>query len=455
MQTATHWSSRNGFILTTIGAAVGLGNLWRFPYIAGENGGAGFVLIYLGFVFLIGLPIMLAELILGRLGKRDALTTIIGLTKQSAHSKAWHAIGYISLIVPFVGLSYYAVVAAWSLDYLSLSALNRISDVAADGAAATFENRIGNWPHQVFLHGLFILVAGIVVSKGVKNGLEKASRFAMPLLFLILIFLVVHNAFASNFSDSLVFLFTPDFSAITTQSVLIALGQALFSLAIGVGVMITFGAYVPKDVSLSKSGIVICIGDTSVALLAGLAIFPIVFQSGLDPAEGPGLIFVTLPIAFAGIHWTWVLSTLFFLLLFFAAFTTALGMLEPMVSFVINRTGLTRAKATVLVGTTSWILGLGSVLSFGPLQSWFPLETVGLMLNKTFFDVMDYFVANILLPTNALLIAIFMGWRLKTSLIQRELVGMSSSLVHTWRLVLRYLAPIGLCAIIYDLWINS
>ena len=452
MDQGARWSSRNTFILTTVGAAVGLGNLWRFPYIAGENGGAGFVLVYLFFVFLFGLPIMLAEMVIGRAGKKDAVSSLDKLVSATGLARGWRAIGWISLWVPFLGLSYYAVVAAWSIDYLGLAISNGFAELTPAAAPELFSKRAAAWPHQVVLHGLFIAIAGIFVALGVSGGLEKASRFAMPMLLLILVFLVVFNLTTEHFGQAVDFLFTLKTASLTSQTVLLALGQALFSLAIGVGVMITFSAYVPNNVSLGQCALVICVADTTVALLAGLAIFPIVFAANLDPAQGPSLLFVTLPLALGGIHWSWLISILFFLLLFLAALTTAFGMLEPLTAFIKNKTRWARSRSTVVVAVVVWLLGLASVLSFGPLDNWRPLKATGLFVDQNFFDLMDFLVANVLLPTNALLIALFVGWSMDLKIVKHQLYDLPKLWFGLWLFLTRFVVPIGLSLIVYDLW---
>ena len=274
----------------------------------------------------------------------------------------------------------------------------------------------------------------------------------MPALGAILVFLVGYCLVTADFVGALTFLFKPDFSQIGTSAVLMALGQALFSLSVGVGVLITYCAYLPQEFSLTRSASIICVGDTMVALLAGLAIFPIVFQYGLSPGEGPGLIFVTLPVAFGQMPGGLIIATLFFLLLFFAAYTTGIGMLEPLVSWLEEQRGIKRVPITYLCGFVAWILGIVSVLSFSVLGDVFPLDSLALMKGKTFFDVIDFVVANVLLPVNALLIALFAGWSLDRLTAGRELGTSSGPWFAYWRLALRVLVPVALLAIMVDLW---
>lgn len=446
------WTSRRAFLLATIGAAVGLGNLWRFPFIAGENGGGGFVLLYLGFVFLLGLPIMIGEMILGRRGRQSAVGTMSRIVKRGGYSPFWKSIGWLSVGLPFFGLTYYSVVAAWALDYLGLAVTGAFGGISGEDAQQNFAIQIGQPIRQLVLHGLFILSVVVVVSRGLHGGIERISKIAMPALFVILVGLVVYNLIAADFAAAFRFLFTPDFSRIGTEAVLMALGQALFSLAIGVGVMITYSAYLPEKFSLVQSAGVICCGDTTVALLAGLAIFPIVFQYGLSPGEGPGLIFVTLPIAFGQMPGGLIIGSLFFLLLFIAAYTTGIAMVEPIVSWLEEHRGAHRPTMTIACGALAWLGGIVSVLSFSLLSDVYPLEFLSGMAGKTFFDIIDFTVANIMLPVNAMLIALFVGWVLDASVARDELGTDRGPWFLYWRFALRFLVPAALFAIMLDLW---
>lgn len=446
------WTSRTAFLMAAMGAAVGLGNIWRFPYIAGENGGGGFVLIYLGFVFLLGLPVMIGEMLIGRRGHQSAIASMSLLVERGKRSPFWKVIGWLSVFAPFLGLTYYSVVAAWSLDYLSLAVTGAFQDLTGATAQSSFEEQIGRPIRQTLLHGAFIAMTVAVVARGLHGGIERMAKLLMPALFALLILLVIYNIFVSDFGRAFEFLFRPDFSKITGQSVLIALGQALFSLAIGVGVMMTYSAYLPKKVSLPESAAIICVGDTAVAVLAGLAIFPIVFSSGLDASEGPGLIFVSLPVAFGQMPGGQIIGSLFFLLLFFAAYTTSIGMLEPLVSWLEERPGARRSHMAIGAGFVAWVLGFASVLSFSLLSDWHPLSFIAAMEGKTFFDVLDFTIANMLLPINALLIALFAGWSL-SRVIARDELGIGDGIWFTyWRFAVRYLVPVALVLIIFDMW---
>ena len=446
------WSSRPAFLLATIGGAVGLGNLWRFPYVAGEYGGGGFVFIYLAFVFLLGVPIMAGEMLLGRRGHRSPVNSIAVLVRDQGAHPFWRTIGWLSIIVPFVGLSYYAVVAAWAIDYLALAAGDAFAGFDGAEAGNTFNLRVDRPVYQALLHALFVGLTVWVVARGVNRGIERATRILMPALFAVMIALVAYGLVAGDVAAAARFLFNPDFSLLTRESFLVALGQALFSLGIGVGLMITYGSYMPREFSLRTSATVICIGDTLVALLAGFAIFPIVFASQLDPAEGPGLIFVTLPIAFGNMPGGHLVGTLFFILLLFAAFTSAIAMLEAVVCWLEERRPGNRRAVAVAAGIAVWLLGLGSVFSFSILAEFRPLGFLG--VDSTFFSIADFTVANVLTPVNAFLIALFAGWMLKSAVADEEFASDGPLWKRYWRITNRYLAPAALAIVFADLVIG-
>jgi NSS family neurotransmitter:Na+ symporter len=451
-ETRNSWSSKPAFLLATIGGAVGLGNLWRFPYIAGEYGGGGFVLIYLGFVFLLGVPLMAGEMLLGRRGHRSPVNSIAELVRAEDANIFWRSIGWISILVPFVGLSYYAVVAAWAIDYLGLAVSNAFSGFDGASSKNTFGTRIDAPVYQASLHALFVAMTVWVVARGINKGIEQASKILMPALFGVIIVLVIYGMVSADFGAAARFLFNPDFSAVTGESFLVALGQALFSLGIGVGLMITYAAYMPREYSLKASATIICVGDTVAALLAGFAIFPIVFANGLDPAEGPGLIFVTLPIAFGNMAGGHIIGTLFFILLLFAAYTSALGMLEPVVAWLEERKPGKRKQMAMVAGVAVWILGLGSVFSFSFMADIQPLAFLG--IEKNFFGIADFAVANVLAPINALLIALFAGWVVRNVVVDEEFSSDTATWKAYWRVANRYLAPAALIIVLIDLVIG-
>jgi len=444
------WTSRSAFLLAAIGCAVGLGNLWRFPYIAGQNGGSAFIMIYIGFVFLLGVPLIMSELAIGREGKLSAVGTMQKLTDQG-YNPIWKTIGWISVLVPVLGLSYYCVIAGWSVDYIFKAALGDFTSINAAGSGAIFQEAQDNWPVLIFWFSAFLFTTVAIISLGVKNGLEKAVKIMLPALFVILVFLAIYAMGTGDSSKTIEFLLNPDFSKLTPRTILEALGQALFSLAIGVGGLITYGAYLPDDVSLPKSAGLIAIADTMVALLAGFAIFPIVFEYGLEPSEGPGLIFATLPIAFGQMPGGILFGTLFFVLLSFAALSSTIGMLEPVVAWLEGR-GLSRKLMAWSAGAIAWSLGIFMVFSFNLLVDYQPLNFIPLYEGKNLFGIMDYTVANVLIPINALLLGLFAGWAMSNEMAEKQFgFAYGSQPFILWRMSTKYIATIAITVVVYGM----
>ena len=443
------WSSTGTFLLASIGAAVGLGNLWRFPFMVGENGGAAFVAVYICFILLLAVPIIAAELLIGRRGKSSPVNTMRELARRENLSPKWQFVGWLSLAVPLLGLSFYSIVAGWSIDYVIKAALGVFQGMDTAGSEHEFAELLASPTRLLVMHSLFISVTVLVVGRGLHRGIELIARYMMPLLFIILALLVINSIVSADIKAGLNFLFAPDFSKLSPQVVFLALGQAFFSVAIGVGMLMTYGAYLPEQVSLPKSAAFIAVADTFVALLAGIAIFPLVFTYGLNPGEGPGLIFVTLPVAFGQMPAGWVLGLVFFILLFAAAFTTAIGMLEPIVSFLEERKGTSRPLMAALAGAFAWILGIGAALSFNLWEDFTPFDFIPLLESKGVFDLLDFLVSNIMLPLNGLLIAVFAGWFISRDASLEEL-GMTDGVLYScWRFILRYVAPTAILLIFY------
>ncbi len=443
------WSSESAFLLAAIGAAVGLGNLWRFPFMAGQNGGGAFVLIYIVFVVLLSVPIMFAELAMGRRGDGSAIRSMRKLTVEARSGKLWLSIGWLSIAIPLLGLSFYCVVAGWSLDYIVKAGLNTFSGFSGIESENAFNELLASPWRLLALHTLFIGTAVFVVARGIGKGLEVIAKFMMPSLFVILVILALNSIFSADISKGLSFLFSPDFSKITPSVAFMALGQAFFSVAIGVGVLITYGAYVPSNVSLPRAALTIALADAAVALLAGIVIFPLVFSNNLDPAGGPGLIFVTLPVAFGNMPGGAIFGLLFFLLLAFAAFSSVIGMLEPVVSWLEEHKGFSRKKMAVLAGAFGWLLGIAAALSFNLWSDFKPLKFVPMLQSKGIFDLLDFFVSNLLLPINGLLIAVFSGW-IMTRKALRDEFGMANETIFRYVLfVLRYASPFVIVLIFF------
>ncbi len=442
------WSSESTFLMASIGCAVGLGNLWRFPYIAGENGGGAFVLVYIGFVVILGIPLIMSELAIGRAGQLSAVGTMNKMVKEGYHP-FWKIIGWLSILVPVCGLTYYSVVAGWSIQYIFKAASGEFNGVNAITSGAIFQQSQDGWPMLTLWFSIFMFSTVAIVSLGVKSGLEVAVKLMLPSLFIILIILAIYAMYTGDAAKAVHFLINPDFSKLTPKAILEALGQALFSLAVGVGALITYGAYLPKGTSLPKSAGIIALADTIVALLAGFAIFPIVFQYGLTPGEGPGLIFATLPIAFGQMPGGIIFGTLFFILLSFAAFTSSIGMLEPIIAWFEDK-GMSRPKMAWVTGCFAWVIGMFMLLSFNVLSDLKPLSFISAFADKNLFGLMDYLVANILLPINALMLAIFSGWAMSKDLVSEQLgFAQGSREYFLWHISTKYIATFGITIVVY------
>lgn len=447
-----YWSSETTFLLATASCSVGLGNLWRFPYIAGENGGGAFVLVYLAFVLFIGVPLVMAELAIARRGRSSPVTTIAVVARQESRSSGWHSIGWMSVLGPLLALSFYAVIGGWSLDYLLKAATGGFSNVDAAEAQQLFASLMDSPIRMIVSFSLMIVGVAVVVGTGLRKGIEKVSIFMMPALAILLVLLAGYAAVVGDPAQAWQFMFDADFSKLTPEVILMALGQSLFSIAIGTGALLAYGAYLPKDVSIPRAAWVIALADTAAAVLAGLLIFPIVFASGLDVSEGPGLIFVTMPVAFANMPGAQVVAPLFFLLVFFAAFTSGIGMLEPFVSWAEERSGLNRRKAAAGTVVIVWLLGLAAVFSFNIWKDFTPLDMIPQLAGRTVFSILDYSVSNIMLPINALLIALFAGWAIKGSNMRTELGLKSNYGWWSWQFSVRVLAPVAvLCVFLFNL----
>ncbi len=437
-----HWSSRMAFILAVTGSAVGLGNIWKFPYIAGQNGGGAFVLVYLICVIVIGMPVMMSEILIGRRGRRNPIATMELLGKEEGSSRHWRLVGALGVFGGILILSYYSVIAGWTLAYIVKSASGVFVGASADAVGNQFNGFVGSWQLVLICHSLFMALTVFVVARGVEGGLERAVRFMVPALLILMLVLLGYSINSGYFGQGLAFMFTPDWSKLTWLSVLAALGQAFFTLSIGMGAIMAYGAYLPEETSIPGASAAVVGADTAIAILAGLAIFPLVFANGLDPADGPGLVFDTLPLAFGQMAGGVFFSTIFFLLLSFAAWTSAIGLMEPAVAWVVEHLGRTRAQAALMVGGSIWVLGIGSVLSFNVLSD-------VTFLAGTIFDNIDYLTSNIMLPLGGLLITIFAGWVMCRNSTADELGG-SGAMYKVWRLLAQYVAPVGILFVLYN-----
>ncbi len=433
------WSGRWTFILAATGSAVGLGNLWKFPYITGENGGGAFVLVYLACILLAGIPVMLAEVLLGRKTRMSPINAMASMTEETRAPRLFHGIGWMGAISGFFILSFYSVIAGWALVYVGKIASGAFVGINADGSGAAFGAMLADPVGLTIWHTLFMFLTGVVIARGVNKGIEAGLKIMMPLLFVLLLVLFGYSLTTPGFMQGFHFLFDFDFSKLSTESIVVALGHSFFTLSLGMGAIMAYGAYMPKEQSLGKTILWVGFLDTLIALIAGMIIFAIVFSNGLEPSSGPGLMFVSLPIAFGSMPGGIIFGTVFFVLVSIAAWSSAISIAEPAVAWAVEK-GITRFKATAGICSVAWILGLGTVLSF---NEWAEYKVFG----KTFFDALDFLTSNVMLPLGGLLIAVFVGWFMSSDAIKGEMQMKNETLFSIWRFVLRFISPVAISLI--------
>ena len=433
------WSSRWTFILAATGSAVGLGNIWKFPYMAGDNGGGAFVLVYLACIAVIGLPIMLGEIMIGRRGRSSPANTMKNLAIEANTTKAWTLLGATGALAGLLILSFYSVAAGWALSYV----FNGFQNITPESSAESFNSLLSNPSSLIFWHTLFISVTVFIVARGILDGLEKWINTLMPMLFVIVLMLCLYATTTGAFLEGLTYLFKPDFSKITPEVMLEALGQAFFTLSLGMGAIMAYGAYMPADQNIGKTAISVAALDTGVALLAGIAIFPIVFAIGLTASECPGLVFVTLPIAFSSMPLGIFFGTLFFILLSIAALSSSVSLIEPGVAWLIESLRIKRITATIILGFLAWFIGLFSALSFNLLSEF-------TIFGRNFFDATDFLTNQIMLPLGGIFIAVFVGWVMKKEHVLNELDVEENFIFRFWYFSIRYISPVMVsCVFLY------
>lgn len=443
-ESGVKFASRWGFILAAMGSAVGLGNIWRFTFMAGENGGGAFIFFYFLFIVFLGIPCVMAMITIGRRGGRSPAGSTHALAVAEGRSENWKYLGWIAITIAFLALTFFSVVAGWVLAYLPKALSGAFAGISAEESIQMFNEAQASVFGMTFWHGVFMVLTMWVVMRGVQNGLEKTVKVMMPALFLILLLLVIYAAFTGDFGAALGFMFVPDFSRVDNDVVLLALGQAFFSLSVGGGGIINYGSYLDKEASITRSAFAIAGANVSVDMLAGLAIFPIVFAFALEPAAGPGLLFVTLPVALGQMPGGSLVGALFLLLVLFAALSTSISMLESTVSRLVERPGATRARMTLLAGGLAWFIGLGSVFSHNIWSDFMPLNFIPMFEGSTIFRIIDFFVVNNLILVSAFFITVFVGWVMSTDATREEL-GLGDTLGYRcWLFVMRFLAPVAI-----------
>ncbi|MEW7981227.1 MAG: sodium-dependent transporter [Candidatus Sedimenticola endophacoides] len=450
-QTSIHgqWSSRMVFILAATGATVGLGNIWKFPYLAGEYGGGAFVLVYLLCIAAIGFPVMVAEVAVGRRGRLSPINTLRSLSEIEGGSPRWVWAGGLGVLAGLLIGSFYSVIAGWALAYMFRAAPGAFEHVTAQGIASIFNNLITDPERLLAWHTIFMVMTVAVLARGIRSGLERAVKLLVPGLLVMLLVLIGYGASTGYLGQTFFFLFRPDFSSLSFAAVLEALGHAFFTLSLGMGAIMIYGSYLPRQVPIMRTSLLVVLLDTLVALLAGLAIFSIAFAHELPVNSGPGLIFQTLPMAFGKMQAGGVFGGIFFLLLVFAAWTSAIALLEPAVAWLIESLNLQRVRAAVLTGFVAWLLGIVSLLSFS--QWAFSFEFAGMQKQHGLFDLFSILASGVLLPLGGLAVVLFTAWVMHRESVLDALGGDDGPGFRLWYFLVRYVAPVAL--VVVFLWV--
>lgn len=439
------WSGRVGFILATVGSAVGIGSIWKFPYETGANGGTAFVLFYLlGLAFIV-VPLMFAEFAIGRYGQGDAPTSIAALAGSHGASRAWALAGLLGVLTSFLILSFYSVIGGWTIGYAVETTLRGLAGAEPEAVQARYDAFLASPLQLAAYQAAFMGISAIIVARGVHRGIETAAKLLMPVLAILLVGLAAYSILEGDFAATARFLFKLDPAHLTAKAALEALGLGFFSIGVGLGLMITFAAYAGREINLTEVAVVSVLADTAISFLAGFAVFPIVFAHGLDPAAGPGLVFITLPLAFADMPFGTAAAIAFFLLLFVAALASAIALLELPVALLL-RYGWSRPLASLVVGAACFATGLSTVFSFNLWADWHPLAALAGFATATVFDLVDHLTSNILLPLGGFAIAIFAGWVVPVRSLVGEL-GLSPLGAAALRIILRYVVPLGIAAV--------
>jgi NSS family neurotransmitter:Na+ symporter len=440
------WSSRAGFIFAAMGSAIGLGSIWKFPYEVGTNGGGGFVVFYLLGLGLIVFPLMLVEFAIGRRGRSHAVGSIAVVARASGASRRWAAIGLVGVTGAVVILSFYSVIGGWALAYVVDTIRDGLPAAGAPAVQARFDALLASPLRMTVYHTLFMAGTALVVTRGISGGIERASLYLMPILIALVVGLAVYASIQGDAAAALRFLFAFDTSSLSPRTALEALGLGFFSIGVGLAVMVTYAAYAGPEFDLRTVAIVTLLSDTAISFLAGMAVFPVVFAEGLDPASGPGLMFVTLPLAFTRIPLGAVAAFAFFLLLSLAALASAMSLLEMPVALLHRWLGWSRRRATLAAGFLCWALGLASVLSFNAWADWRPLASLPGLTTLTVFDSLDHVASNVLLPLGGLGLALFGGWVVPPAVLAAEL-RLDPTTGRAVVVLLRYVAPAGIVAV--------
>ncbi len=443
----TRWTSTPAFVLAAIGAGVGLGNIWRFPYVAGLYGGGAFVVVYVLAAFGIVMPVLLAELIIGRRGGGSPMRSIAALARESGASPLWRAFGAVGLLATFLVLSTSTVFASWAMPYMLKSATGAFTSETPESVRAAYDTFLASPIGLMGWHGGFLLLVAVLVAQGLREGLERAFKVLIPSLLAVLVGLVIYAGIKGAFMTTVHFMVRPVFSALGPSAVLTAIGSAFVTVTVGLGIMMTFGTHLDRSVNITRAAVGIVTADVVVSLLAAFAVFPIVFAYSLNPAEGPGLVFVTMTTAFARMPGGAIVGTLFFLFLMLAALTSAIAALQPLVAWAMERHGWKRAEAGLGFASGAWLLGIGINFSFNVGKDFHPLFWAPWLKHATVFQVVDRITSDVLIPAAGVSLLVFSGWKLTDELVRDELAPISPLWLMAWRFLVRWLAPVTLLAI--------
>jgi neurotransmitter:Na+ symporter, NSS family len=436
----SHWKSRWTFMLATAGSAIGLGNIWKLPYMIGVNGGSAFVLVFIACIFFVGIPLMMTEILLGRRAQKNPLDGMQALANEAQASQYWKYLGGMGMLTGLLILGFYSVIGGWVLAYIFEAASGSFNQISASQSTINFDSLLASPIKLLFWHTIFMVMTMGVVARGVNSGLEKANNILIPALFAILLVLLGYSMSVGNMQAAYQFMFTPDFTKITPVAVLSALGHAFFSLSLGMGAVMVYGSYLQRNVSIARTTIYIALADTMLGLLVGLAIYSLVFANHLAPNAGPGLIFQTLPIAFGHMPGGGLIGTLFFMLVAFAAWTSSISLVEPAIAWITENTKTKRHTAALVLGIVVWLLGVTVVLSF---NEW---KDIKIVFNLNIFETLDKLTSTILLPLGGLLMAIFAGYFMKKNHVQEEL-DLKDDAFKLWRFTNNIIAPIAISAV--------
>jgi neurotransmitter:Na+ symporter, NSS family len=434
------WKNRWTFMLATAGSAIGLGNIWKLPYMIGVNGGSAFVLVFIACIFFVGIPLMMTEVMLGRRAQKNPLDGMASLANEASVPKYWQYLGGMGMLTGLLILGFYSVIGGWVLAYIVEAGSGTFSNIAATKSAANFDALLASPLKLLFWHTVFMLMTMGVVARGVNSGLEKANNILIPSLFAILLVLLGYSLSVGDMGAAYKFMFSLDFSKITPVAVLSALGHAFFSLSLGMGAVMVYGSYLQRNVSIARTSIYIALADTALGLLVGLAIYSLVFANHLQPDAGPGLIFKTLPIAFGQMPGGSFIATLFFILVAFAAWTSAISLVEPAIAWITENTKIKRNTSCLALGLVVWLLGVAVLLSF---NEW---KDIKIIFNLNIFETLDKLTSAILLPLGGLLMAIFAGYFMQNKHAQEEL-DLKDNAFKLWRLTNNIIAPIAIFAV--------